>query len=428
MSEPEERLDDLREVLNERIRLGEDLLKNLSQASVRNVIGLAKLEKKVRQEVKFLGKFLHGDKIHTLKKEHILCSNLVHLNSIISQLFRVDNPVSVMQPFNLSYADGTVEKKVNVDIVCDGGFCWVKVVARNPKALQLNSQGGSQYGQRSILDQVREFVKCSKQNQKMFKSPKVLFVFANGVTRSLANTVQKKGACVFGEVIECDDSESLDSSDSQESDEEDAWDAIDEQCDTSNQLLSDNRLNDECLTESEEDLCLDESRLNLDITAMIAYVSSLTNGQTDHIFKEKILCQQASWEKNRPVKPFLDKVFCDKNLICCESALKDFKSIIECLGGATEKERATQLLMRLTVVPDRESNKIKNLEISGKIKNRSRAIFGTGDFLRVVTVTANSGFVRAAKGQGVNLAVVLHESRALTEDKQSRALSNSSVQ
>ena len=31
-------------------------------------------------------------------------------------------------------------KKVSVDIVCDGGDCWVKVVARNPRALDLNSQ------------------------------------------------------------------------------------------------------------------------------------------------------------------------------------------------------------------------------------------------------------------------------------------------
>jgi hypothetical protein len=31
------------------------------------------------------------------------------------------------------------------------------------------------------------------------------------------------------------------------------------------------------------------------------------------------------------------------------------------------------------------------LVFSGKIKDRSRAIFGTGDNLRVITVTANSG-------------------------------------
>ena len=32
---------------------------------------------------------------------------------------------------------------------------WIKVVARNPKALDQNSQGGSQFGQRTIIDQVQ---------------------------------------------------------------------------------------------------------------------------------------------------------------------------------------------------------------------------------------------------------------------------------
>ena len=49
--------------------------------------------------------------------------------------------------------------------------------------------------------------------------------------------------------------------------------------------------------------------LNLDITAMIAYVSALTNGFCNVVFKEPILSQQAEWERLRPVKVFLEKVF-----------------------------------------------------------------------------------------------------------------------
>merc|ERR1740129_2529711 len=53
--------------------------------------------------------------------------------------------------------------------------------------------------------------------------------------------------------------------------------------------------------------------------------------------------------------------------------------------------------------------------------SRSLAIFATGDALRVVTITANTGFIRAAAGQGVTFATVTHESRALTEDKEKTA-------
>jgi hypothetical protein len=35
------------------------------------------------------------------------------------------------------------------------------------------------------------------------------------------------------------------------------------------------------------------------------------------------------------------------------------------------------------VVPDGMSDRLKNLDLSGKIKERSRAIFGTGDLLQV---------------------------------------------
>ena len=35
-----------------------------------------------------------------------------------------------------------------------GSGCWIKVVARNPRALAVNSQGGAQFGQKNILDQV----------------------------------------------------------------------------------------------------------------------------------------------------------------------------------------------------------------------------------------------------------------------------------
>ena len=61
---------------------------------------------------------------------------------------------------------------------------------------------------------------------------------------------------------------------------------------------------------------------------------------------------------------------------------------------------------------------IPYLLLLGKIKDRSLCIFATGDNLRVLTVTANTGFIRAAAGQGANFAVVTHQSRALTEDKE----------
>lgn len=53
----------------------------------------------------------------------------------------------------------------------------------------------------------------------------------------------------------------------------------------------------------------DDQKLNLDVTAMLAYVSGLTNGRCNFKFKESVLTQQAEWERARPVKPVLDRLF-----------------------------------------------------------------------------------------------------------------------
>lgn len=88
-----------------------------------------------------------------------------------------------------------------------------------------------------------------------------------------------------------------------------------------------------------------------------------------------------------------------RELHCCETALSEFRSILSTVGGPEEKERAEEFIRRITIVADQVSDRVQSLYVSGNIKNRSLVIFGTGDTLKAVTVTANSGFVRAAKTQ-----------------------------
>jgi hypothetical protein len=93
-----------------------------------------------------------------------------------------------------------------------------------------------------------------------------------------------------------------------------------------------------------------------------------------------------------------------KSLFCCASAMKDFKSIVSTLGGPGEVCRANELLVRVTVVPNMVSPRTeRRLKLGGKIKQRSLAVFNTGDALRAVTVSANEGFVRAAKCQVIRV-------------------------
>lgn len=52
------------------------------------------------------------------------------------------------------------------------------------------------------------------------------------------------------------------------------------------------------------------SKVNLDVSAMLAYVSSVTNGSSDkYEFSVPVLSQQAKWERERPQKPILEEFF-----------------------------------------------------------------------------------------------------------------------
>jgi hypothetical protein len=70
-----------------------------------------------------------------------------------------------------------------------------------------------------------------------------------------------------------------------------------------------NSCTEESVPGSVSDSSHGDEKLNLDVTAMLAYVSALTNGGCCSEFKEPILNQQAEWERARPVKPVLDRLF-----------------------------------------------------------------------------------------------------------------------
>ncbi|KAK0049436.1 UPF0415 protein [Biomphalaria pfeifferi] len=167
--------------------------------------------------------------------------------------------------------------------------------------------------------------------------------------------------------------------------------------------------------------CSPIHRVNLDITSLIALVSSVTNGNCRLVFRDKVLTQQAKEEQDCPILPLLTEFLKGKELFVCETALASFRSILDILGGEREKERAETFLSKAHIVKDQPSERSLTLPCQGRVKNRSKVIFGTGDTLQAVTVTSNMGFVRSAKSQGISFAVFLHQARALTEEKEKSA-------
>lgn len=139
--------------------------------------------------------------------------------------------------------------------------------------------------------------------------------------------------------------------------------------------------------------------LNLDVSTLLAYVTNMANGYINYIYREPLLTQQAEMERKRPIKLILDDVFRDKELIVCRTAYDNFMNIIDVIGGSKETLRAHEFLKRVRIVDDVATGRVMELRLGGKIKDRSRLVFATGENMKSITVSANEGFVRAARMQ-----------------------------
>ncbi|XP_044589817.1 UPF0415 protein C7orf25 homolog [Cotesia glomerata] len=376
-------MEELIKNLEEKIKSGYQMMEKLKSLSEK-IEGADKLSRKINQEVKFLNKVRSTGNV---KKEYLQSTNLIHLNAIIERLVVSKDAVSVMRPFKFE------NSRLEVDIVCDSGSSWVKVIARNPRALTLISQGEGEFGQKSVVDQAQAYLSCAELHPHRYKAPEVVFHFACGIENSLAVRLEELRVVVEGVRIG-----NLDPFDA----------AICKNPEQINSTL-------ESLSQG------DIKTLNLDVSTLLAYVSNMTNGHANFDYLEPLLSLQAEWERLRPVKPVLDKIFQGKKLIICETAYKNLMDIINIIGGANETARTKELIKRVTIVDDATEGRILDLALGGKIKNRSRIVFATGEMHKSITVSANEGFVRAAKMQGIECTVILHEPRSLSEIKEKYA-------
>lgn len=155
----------------------------------------------------------------------------------------------------------------------------------------------------------------------------------------------------------------------------------------------------------------------LDITTMLVYISDVCNGGCEFEFTEKILLEQAAAERRGSALKTISPNMTDRLLVTCQSAMDDYWGIVNVMAGEEETRRARELSDRITVVADTMSARFASLAASGQIKERSKVIFGTADCLKCEILTSNEGFVRAAAAQDIHIPAILHQPRALSEQK-----------
>ncbi|KAM8838198.1 UPF0415 protein C7orf25 homolog isoform 1-T2 [Synchiropus picturatus] len=412
----------LKAELHERVRCAQQLLQRAEQLSP-GVEGGGKLCGKLRSELRFLRRVEAGQL--QIKESHLHSTNLTHLTAIVETAESLEGVVSLLHVF--TYQDDSGDKKtLVVDVVANGGHTWVKAVGRKAEALHNIWQGRGQYGDKSIISQAEDFLQASRQQPVQYLHPHVVFAFYNGVSSPMADRLKEMGVSVRGDIVAVDTMVMEEGCAGEDADEEaDSSDCSDEEADDQEGSAELTRVDRSKVVASLEfpiQMKVEECRrVNLDITTLITYVSSLSHGRCFFSFREPVLTEQAAQERQQPMLPSLDAFMEGKELYTCRTAVRDFQVILETLGGPNEKERAERLLARLNVVDDKPSERTQCLTPSSKVNRRSLIIFGTGDGLQAVTMTANSRFVRAAANQGVRYSVFIHQPRALTEGKEWRA-------
>ncbi|XP_029308916.1 UPF0415 protein C7orf25 homolog [Cottoperca gobio] len=405
----------LQAVLQQRISSAQVLLQR-AELLCQGVEGHQKLFGKLRAELRFLRRVEAGEL--QVKESHLHSTNLTHLTAIVESVESLEGVVALLHVFTYQ-DDASCRHTLVVDVVANGGHTWVKAVGRKAEALHNIWQGRGQYGDKSIIKQAEDFLQASHQQPVQYRHPHIVFAFYNGVSCPMADHLREMGVAVRGDIVAVNAVMEEEEEKEEEEEEEQAEDNDDKE---ESELTRVDRDTVVASLAFPAQVQVEECRcVNLDITTLITYVSALSHGRCHFAFREPVLTEQASQERRLQVLPQLDTFMQGKELYACAAAVADFQLILDTLGGPGEKERAQKLLTRLQLVDDRPSERTLSLTHSAKVNRRSLMIFGTGDSLRAVTMTANSRFVRAAANQGVRYSVFIHQPRALTEGKEWRA-------
>ncbi|KAL1923495.1 uncharacterized protein VTP21DRAFT_8475 [Calcarisporiella thermophila] len=430
------------------------------------VDGIDRLKALIVSEKRFLERLIQcPNEMH-----HVVTTNLNYLSAVYDTIIGSENVVGVMQLFR--YGDISKKAKrheLRVDVVANGGLRWIKVTARNLKALRhelsgfedieedeedwssnedepSKHNGTQEHGAANgfeneesnhfslsslpLFRSARQYLTAASYNTIHFRVPEIVFLFAS-IRRGENELVERK---IFSQLEDMGILVEL----GPKSPRGKARTTFCQSLHVRAQTLT------ECL--------------NLDITTLVTLVSSLchTPNVSPDIFDAQALKFQAEEEAISPLLTRLRAMLRGHKLYTTESARAKFMEIVDLMGGPVEKARANSLfagpglglgtdpendstdglqrqlwahflsdedavLPRIQVLPDQPSERFLGLRGHNKISEAHIAVFGTGDAHQMNTLTSNVKVHRALIEAGIDAGLVLHGARSLAENRMKSA-------
>ena len=185
-------------LLHERKTKAEELLSRVKL--LHEIKGHAKLLRKIVAEKDFLSNLEKKSCGNEFLENHLKSSNLNHLEAIVITAEKAKNVYSILKKVSFSQNEN-FSTEIVVDVEADNGKHWFKVFARNPGALHRVWEGLGQFGDKDVCSLAANYQKAAKQNLVDFKEPSVVFLFACGVTQSVAKDLRDQGVKVIGQII-----------------------------------------------------------------------------------------------------------------------------------------------------------------------------------------------------------------------------------
>uniref|UniRef100_A0A1I7ZII5 DUF1308 domain-containing protein n=1 Tax=Steinernema glaseri TaxID=37863 RepID=A0A1I7ZII5_9BILA len=362
--------------------------------------GAEKLKHKLRSEFRILNSIHHYEPIKMLK--YVKTSNIYFYSGVRHAALKYERRLfSFFQSYHNHAEDKSDVIKIEVDLVLDDGATWVKVIARSARGLAQECVTGGSGRSRPLLAQAESWLDIAQHYQHLYRPPSIIFHFVQGCPDYMKIKLNNLGVKVeTPKVYPLKNYVTLPPD-------------FEEPVATSN-VRMDFRESFPVIPDPQGDY----KCVNLDIPAVFALISAITNGGENYYYQSQMLNTQATQERQCGVKKFVEAKMKDRKVIMCKTAYNALVAIMKTVAGPKEYERVKLLLRNVKIVPDQPSARIKALAPSERINERAKIIFGTGDFHEAVTITSNVHFVRAAANQGIRLSVFLHEPRALGEMKQ----------
>ncbi|KAK0403853.1 hypothetical protein QR680_017160 [Steinernema hermaphroditum] len=348
--------------------------------------GADKLKHKLRSEFRVLNSISHYEPIRMMK--YVKTSNIYFYSGVRHASMKYGTRLfSFFQTFHNHAEDKSDMLKIEVDMVLDEGATWVKVIPRSSRGLAQECVTGGSGRNRSLLTQAETWLDIAQHYQHLYRPPLIIFNFIHGCPDYMKIKLNNMGVKVETPKI------------------------FPLRADPIRMDFNDSALHVPYLPNTHYDV------VNLDIPAVFALISAVTNGGENYSYQSQMLNSQACQERQLRVRRYIEDKIRGKKMILCRTAYESLGSIMKTVAGPKEFERVKALLKGVKIVQDHPSERIKALKPTERINERSKIIFGTGDYNKAVTVTSNVHFVRAAASQGIRLSVIIHDPRALGEMK-----------